>query len=76
VTERNLYAYSRVEQPRGSSETFKRGGEVEEGTNFIHWREKGGIIVELGWRSDYVHAYVRLAQRKHALPLVYGSILK
>jgi hypothetical protein len=80
VSERDLYAYSRVEQPLGCSETFKRGGVGGwvgwEGTNFIQQREKGKIIVGLGWRSGYVQEYASLARHKRTLSAVRSGDIK
>jgi len=43
--EKDLYAYSRVEQPLGCSKRFKWSGKEGEGTNFIHGVKK----VKLFW---------------------------
>jgi hypothetical protein len=59
VSEREIYTHIRGLNNLELVQKHLRGGEKGEGTNFIHRREKGGIIVQLGWRSDYVHTCVQ-----------------
>jgi len=51
-------------------------GEIRGRHEFYSRREKGEIIVGLGWRSGYVQAYASLAWNKRILSVELGRDIK